>query len=216
MKSSISLAPGVAPRETASCPSQHSCVSGADLLELVPILDQPDAVQRRACVADGGREERAQAGVCAGELGAQPDAACLCDCRHGGKRLGQPGDRVEVEAESALPVADHLVRSGQLLRDRHLVTHHHERALAVASDDEARRTPEVAPVAAEVVDVVGAEDDGAVDLLVVHPVAQALEPVGRSRRRDGHGTSLRAGGCRACEYVILDPKFRITRNDFKS
>ena len=216
MKSSISLAPGVAPRATASCPSQHSSYpvpifssSSQSLTSLmrcsveVASLTEAERSEPRPAPAPGSSE-------------AQADAPRTCDCRHGGKDLDQPGDRVEVEAEPALSVADHLVGSGQPLRDRLLVTHHDERALAVATDDEGRRAAEVAPVAAEVVDVIGAEDDRAIDLLVVHPVAQALEPVGRSRRRDGHGASLRAGGGRAREYVILAAQFRISRFDFKS
>ncbi len=169
-------------------------IAGVDLLELVPVLDQPDPVERRSRVDDGSGHRRAQPGIGAGNLGGDTDTARPRDRRDGGQHLDESGDRVEVDAEPALAEPEHRVRVRQLLRDRRLVQHDDERPLAVTADDERRGTAEVPPVAAEMVDVVDTEDDGAVDLLVVHPAAKSLDSVRRPGRRDGQVASSSTGG----------------------
>ncbi len=101
--------------------------------------------------------------------------------------------------------AAHDVGLPERLGDRHLVSHHDQRTLAAAVDDEAGGAAVVPGVAREVVHLVGAEGDDAVDRLLLHPAPQALEAMGWSRRRDAvadgggrclaHGLFPSAGRC---------------------
>ena len=180
-------------------------VRGADLLELVLVFDQAQAVQGVARVGELGGQGVREPYVGSGQLRRDSDPPSIRHDRHGGDGFDQPGHGVEVDAEAPFAESDDLVGGRQLPRDSSLVEHHGERALAVAPDDERGRAAEVAPVPAKVVDVVGSEDDGAVQLLVVHPGSETLEPVGRPRHRDLHASSSLPGMPKACASMSCSP-----------
>ena len=167
-------------------PEPAQLVPGLDPLQLVPVLEQPDPPHDRGRVHQLGRELRSKPGRGAGDLRCDAQTAGCRDGRNGSDGSDEPGDGVEVEPEAPLAVPDLVVRLPELCGDGHLVAHHDERALSVGRYDEPGRPSEVAPVTAHVVDVVGAEEDGAVDPAVGHPGPQALEAVGRPRQGARH------------------------------
>ena len=115
------------------------------------------------------------------------DPARAGERRYRGHGIGEERERVQLDSEAALAVAEDVVGLSQTLGDGHFVAHDEQSPVAVRIDDEGGGTAVVPPVATEVVHVVGAEDHAAVDVLGRHPRAQALESVRWPLARDPVG-----------------------------
>ena len=191
--------PPSAPSSTAGTRRRYATSSSASLRSLI-LASSPAAETSSAPTSR--RQPLLGARHLGGETDAARRAATTSSPATTGTRLPE---RVEVETEPALTVRQHLVRERELPRNRRLVERDDERALPVSSHDHRRRAAEVARVAGEVIDVVGTEDDGAVESGFRQPGGQSLERAWDKRgwRRSSHLVSVELfsmGSCRRCSH----------------
>ena len=130
-KISISDAPALRRLVDGALAEPAEPVRMDDLDELVFVLAKPQAHQLVVGRHEAGRELVRDEALHRAEAVRDRDRSSSATARAPRAPLGQEGKGSQVDAESALAVADDAICLAESLRNRHLVAHHDERPIAV-------------------------------------------------------------------------------------